>query len=84
MVKIRLSRGGANRRPFYYVVVADGRMKRDGRSLERIGYFDPLVGVGQGERRLRIDLARAEYWVSRGAQVSARVAGLLREQRATG
>lgn len=84
MVKIRLARGGSNRRPFYHVVVIDGRRKRDGRALERIGHFDPLMASDRGERRLRIDLARAEYWVSRGAQVSARVASLIREQRAAG
>lgn len=83
MVKIRLSRGGANRRPFYHVVVTDSRRKRDGRALERIGYFNPLISEA-GEERLRIDLARADYWVSRGAQVSARVANLIREQRAAG
>lgn len=83
MVKIRLSRGGANRRPFYHVVVMDSRRKRDGRALERIGYFNPLISAG-GEERLRIDLARADYWVSQGAQVSARVANLIREQRAIG
>lgn len=77
MVSIRLSRGGAKKRPFYQIVVADGRLKRDGRSIERIGFFNP-VATG-GEVRLRLDRARAEHWIGRGAKPSDRVAGLLKE-----
>jgi len=77
MVTIRLSRGGAKKRPFYHVVVADGRSKRDGRYIERIGFFNP-VAVG-GEIKLRLDRARADHWVSRGAQPTERVAKLLKE-----
>lgn len=77
MVTIRLSRGGAKKRPFYHVVVADGRCKRDGRYIERIGFFNP-VAVG-GEVKLRVDRARAEHWVSHGAQPTERVAKLLKE-----
>jgi len=77
MVSIRLSRGGAKKRPFYQIVVADGRLKRDGRYLERIGFFNP-VATG-GEARLRLDRARAEHWIGRGAQPSDRVAALLKE-----
>ncbi len=84
MVRIRLSRGGSNRRPFYHVVVMDSRVKRDGRALERIGYFNPLLERDRGAERLRIDLSRADYWLERGAQVSTRVARLLKEQRTAG
>jgi small subunit ribosomal protein S16 len=77
MVTIRLSRGGAKKRPFYQVVVADGRVKRDGGYIERIGFFNP-VAVG-GEVRLRIDRARAKDWIARGAQPTERVLQLLKE-----
>lgn len=77
MVTIRLSRGGAKKRPFYQVVVADVRSKRDGRCIERIGFFNP-VAVG-GEVKLKLDRARADYWISHGAQPTERVAKLLKE-----
>jgi len=80
MVSIRLSRGGAKKRPFYHIVVADQREKRDGRSIERIGFFNP-VATG-GEVRLRLDRARAEHWIGRGAKPSDRVAALLKEPAA--
>jgi small subunit ribosomal protein S16 len=77
MVSIRLSRAGAKKRPFYQIVVADARLKRDGRYIERIGFFNPIA-VG-GETRLRLDRARAEHWIARGAKPSDRVAKLLKE-----
>ena len=77
MVTIRLSRGGAKKRPFYQIVVADERVKRDGSYIERIGFFNP-VATG-GEVRLRLDRARAEHWIARGAKPSDRVATLLKE-----
>ena len=77
MVSIRLSRGGAKKRPFYQIVVADERVKRDGRYIERIGFFNPCATGG--EVRLRLDRARAEYWIARGAKPSDRVAALLKE-----
>ncbi len=77
MVTIRLARGGAKKRPFYHVVVTDSRNRRDGRYIERIGYFNP-VAKGQ-EVRLTIDAERAAHWVSKGAQTSERVAKLLKE-----
>jgi small subunit ribosomal protein S16 len=80
MVSIRLSRGGAKKRPFYQIVVADERLKRDGRYIERIGFFNP-VATG-GEVRLRLDRARAEHWIGRGAKPSDRVAKLLKERAA--
>lgn len=77
MVTIRLARGGSKKRPFYHVVVTDSRSPRDGRFIERIGFFNPIAR-GQ-EERVRIDFARVEYWVGTGAQVSDRVASLLKE-----
>ena len=77
MVSIRLSRGGAKKRPFYHIVVTDRRNRRDGRYIERVGFFNP-VARGQ-EERLRIDTARIEHWVGQGAQVSERVSSLLKE-----
>jgi small subunit ribosomal protein S16 len=77
MVTIRLARGGAKKRPFYHVVVTDSRNRRDGRYIERIGFFNP-VAKGQ-EVRLNIDTERAAHWVDKGAQTSERVARLLKE-----
>jgi small subunit ribosomal protein S16 len=77
MVTIRLSRGGAKKRPFYHLTVTDSRRARDGRFIERVGFFNP-VARGQ-EERLRIDTDRVEYWQSQGAQISPRVAKLLKE-----
>lgn len=79
MVTIRLSRGGAKARPFYHIVVCDSRRARDGRYVERVGFFSPLATPN--EEKLRIDLARVDYWVSVGAQVSDRVASLLKRFR---
>ncbi len=76
MVTIRLSRGGAKKRPFYHVVVTDSRNRRDGRYIERVGFFNP-VAKGQ-EERLRLDKERIEYWISKGAQTSERVARLIK------
>jgi small subunit ribosomal protein S16 len=80
MVKIRLSRGGAKKQPFYHIVVTDSRKARDGRNIERIGFFNP-VARGQDER-LRVDLERVDYWTGVGAQVSDRVKSLVSEARA--
>ena len=71
MVTIRLSRSGAKKRPYYHIVVTDSRNRRDGRYIERVGFFNPMAR-GQ-EERLRIDTARIEHWVGQGAQVSERV-----------
>ena len=79
MVTIRLARGGAKKRPFYHLAVADSRTARDGRFIERVGFFNP-VARGQ-EERLRIDLDRIAQWQEQGAQVSARVAELVKEAR---
>ncbi len=79
MVSIRLSRAGAKKRPFYHVVVTDSRNRRDGRYIERLGFFNPIAGEGQ--ERVRIDLERVEFWVDRGAKPSERVASLLKAER---
>lgn len=77
MVRIRLARGGAKKRPFYHLVVTDKRNPRDGRYIERLGFFNPIA-VG-GEQKLRVDSERAQYWIARGAQPSERVARLLQQ-----
>jgi small subunit ribosomal protein S16 len=77
MVTIRLARHGAKKRPFYQIVVADSRCARDGRNIEKIGFFNPLA-VGQ-EERLRLDLDRVNHWVGLGASVSDRTAKLIKD-----
>ena len=77
MVTIRLARGGSKKRPFYHLTVSDSRNSRNGRFIERVGFFNP-VARGQ-EERLRIDTDRVAYWQSQGAQVSERVAKLLED-----
>jgi len=79
MVSIRLSRAGAKKRPFYHLVVTDSRNRRDGRYIERVGFFNP-VGKDH-EENLRIDVERVDYWVGQGAQPSERVASLLKSHR---
>ncbi len=77
MVTIRLSRGGAKNRPFYHVVVTDSRNGRDGRYIERIGFFNPVARGN--EQRLSLDSERVVYWTSKGAQPSERVASLIKD-----
>lgn len=80
MVTIRLSRGGSKKRPFYHLNVSDSRTSRDGRFIERVGIFNPIAsGV---EERLRVDQERIDYWVSKGAQLSDRVANLVAQANA--
>jgi len=79
MVSIRLSRAGAKKRPFYHVVVTDNRNRRDGRYIERIGFFNPIGKAS--EENLRIDVERVDYWVGQGAQTSDRVKALLKAQQ---
>lgn len=76
MVTIRLSRGGSKNRPFYNIVVADSRNRRDGRFIERIGFYNP-VASGNAES-LRINQERLAYWTGTGAQVSETVSRLTR------
>jgi small subunit ribosomal protein S16 len=77
MVTIRLARGGAKKRPFYQVVVTDSRNARDGRFLEKVGFFNPTA-QGQAEK-LRLDTDRINHWVGLGAQLSNRVAKLVKD-----
>ena len=80
MVTIRLARGGSKKRPFYHLTVSDSRNARNGRFIERVGFFNP-VARGQ-EERLRVDNERIEYWLSQGAQLSVRVARLVKDAAA--
>jgi len=80
MVTIRLARGGAKKRPFYHLVVTDSRTARDGRYIERVGFFNP-VAKGQ-ESRLNVNQERVSYWFSQGAQTTDRVAKLLKDAAA--
>ena len=80
MVTIRLARGGAKKRPFYSIVVTDSRNRRDGRFIERLGFFNPVAN-GK-EERVRMDRERVEYWLSKGAKASERVAGLIKQSAA--
>jgi len=75
MVTIRLARHGAKKRPFYHLTVADRSAKRDGRFIERVGFFNPLAKGD--EQRVRVDLDRVDYWLSVGAQPSDRVRQLI-------
>ncbi|PZN33086.1 MAG: 30S ribosomal protein S16 [Proteobacteria bacterium] len=79
MVTIRLTRRGAKKQPFYHVVVTDSRKRQGGAILEQVGYFDPLAT--DKTRDLKLDLERIDYWVSRGAQPSERVAQLVAKHR---
>jgi small subunit ribosomal protein S16 len=76
MVSIRLTRGGAKKRPFYHIIVTDSRNRRDGRYIERLGFFNPVAAGG--EEKLRIDVDRAKYWIDQGAQPSDREASLIK------
>jgi small subunit ribosomal protein S16 len=76
MVVIRLARGGAKKRPFFNVVVTDSRTRRDGRFIERVGFFNPVAA--EGEEGLRLAIDRITYWQGHGARVSETVAGLMR------
>ena len=75
-LKIRMSRGGSKKRPFYRIVVADSRMPRDGRFIEKLGTYNPLLPKDNGDR-LNLDVARAKHWISQGAKPSDRVARFL-------
>jgi small subunit ribosomal protein S16 len=75
MVTIRLTRRGARNQPFYHLVVTDSRKRQGGLSLEQVGYFNPVAR--RGEPKLKIDLPRIDYWISKGAQPSERVRSLV-------
>ena len=79
MVVIRLARGGAKKRPFYNIVVADSRNRRDGRFIERVGFYNPVASGG--EQPLRVAFDRVEHWAKNGAQLSPTVARLVDEAK---
>lgn len=79
MVTIRLTRRGAKNAPFYHVVVTDSRKRQGGLSLENVGFFNPVAR--KSEPRLKLDLARIDYWVGQGAQQSDRVRTLVSDYR---
>ena len=77
MVVIRLARGGSKKRPFYNVVAADSRNRRDGRFIERVGFYNPVAAEGAESLRLAMD--RVQYWTENGAQLSPAVARLVKQ-----
>ena len=79
MVTIRLSRRGAKKQPFYHIMVTDSRKRQGGLALEQVGYFNPIATGKQ--TRLQLDLERVDYWLSKGAKPSDRVAELVAKQR---
>jgi small subunit ribosomal protein S16 len=81
MVVIRLARGGAKKRPFYNIVVADSRERRDGRFIERVGFYNPVAAGA--EQPLRVALDRVKHWTGVGAQLSPTVARLVEQAKAT-
>jgi small subunit ribosomal protein S16 len=81
MVVIRLARGGAKKRPFFNIVAADKRDRRDGRFIERVGYYNPVAS--DSEKAIVIDAARLDHWVKNGAKVSDTVARLVKQSAAS-
>ena len=77
MVVIRLTRGGANKRPFYHMVVADSRRARDGRFIERVGFYDPKAP--EGREALRVNVERVRHWQGKGAKLSPTVTRLVKQ-----
>lgn len=77
MVKIRLTRGGAKKRPFYHIIVTDSRSARDGRNIERVGYYNP-VAAGN-EKRVELNVERVQHWIGNGAQLTDKVADLYKQ-----
>ena len=79
MVTIRLARGGAKKRPFYSIVVSDQRRQPKGRFIERVGFFNPMAT--ENEEKVRLDTGRVDFWISKGAKPSDRVASILKQVR---
>ena len=77
MVKIRLTRGGAKKRPFYHIIVTDSRSARDGRNIERVGFYNPVAAGA--EKRVELNIERMHHWVGQGAQLTDKVADLYKE-----
>lgn len=80
MVVVRLARGGSHNRPYFYVVVADSRSRRDGRFIEQVGFYNPLAK--EGVEAVRLNSERINHWVSKGAQLSDTVATLVKKHSA--
>ena len=80
MVKIRLTRGGAKKRPFYHIIVTDSRSARDGRNIERVGFYNPVAAGA--EKRVEINADRVNYWVGQGAQMTDKVADRVKQATA--
>lgn len=81
MVTIRLARGGANKRPYYRIIVADRRRALNGNNIERIGFYNPLATAK--EKKMQVDMARVQYWLGKGAKPTERVAQLLKQAAAS-
>ena len=77
MVKIRLTRGGAKKRPFYHIVVTDQRNKRDGRAIERVGFYNPVASGA--ETKLQLNTERVQHWIGHGAQMTDKVRVLFKQ-----
>lgn len=77
MVKIRLTRGGAKKRPFYHIIVTDSRSARDGRNIERVGFYNPVAAGA--EKRVELNAERMQYWIGQGAQMTDKVADLFNQ-----
>ena len=77
MVTIRLTRGGAKKRPFYHIIVTDSRSARDGRNIERVGFYNPVAAGA--EKRVELNAERIQYWIGQGAQMSDKVADLFKQ-----
>ncbi|KAB8313978.1 30S ribosomal protein S16 [Tolypothrix campylonemoides VB511288] len=77
MVKIRLTRGGAKKRPFYHIIVTDCRNARDGRNIERVGFYNPVASGN--DKPLELDVERVKHWVANGAQMTDKVANLFKQ-----
>jgi len=77
MVKIRLTRGGAKKRPFYHIIVTDSRSARDGRNIERVGYYNPIAAGA--EKRVELNTERVKFWVGQGAQMTDKVTDLYKQ-----
>ncbi|AXK71983.1 30S ribosomal protein S16 [Lysobacter sp. TY2-98] len=74
MVKIRLTRGGAKKRPFYHIIVTDSRSARDGRNIERVGYYNPVASGN--DKPVELNVERIQHWIGHGAQMTDKVADL--------
>ena len=77
MVKIRLTRGGAKKRPFYHIIVTDSRSARDGRNIERVGFYNPVASGN--DKRVELNVERIQHWIGHGAQMTDKVADLYKQ-----